>query len=333
MLISLVFPIYNVEKYLDRCMTSVLNQSYTNIEFILVNDGSTDSSGILCDEYAKTDVRIRVIHQKNKGVSEARNSGLKVAQGSYIGFIDPDDKIDSDMVQDFVKIAQEHKPDVICSNIMQYANGNVTFSMLRNNLPYEKVLLSSDIKEHLLQPYYGGYMGIIPSACTKMYNRVFLNENGLLFDESLRRAVDYWFNFYVFQRAKSVYVLDKSHYHYYLNAGSIMRSLRDKQFEMFLKSRNRLLKENESLNCKVNWNKLNTDFFNNVNEFILLYIRNKTIAESYKKVLEILKHPEFQQVASNNSVHTLHAKLIKKTIKMRTYFMAYPVYWYWSKKI
>lgn len=314
-------------------MTSVLNQSHANIEFILVNDGSTDSSGILCDEYAKTDARIRVIHQKNKGLPGARNSGLKVAQGDYIGFIDPDDKIDPDMVQDFVKIAQEQKTDVICSNITQYAKGNVTFSTLRNNLPYEKALLASDIKEHLLQPYYGGYMGIIPSACTKMYNRFFLNEHSLLFDESLQRAEDYWFNFYVFQRAKSVYVLDESYYHYYSNTGSVIRSLRESQFELFLKSRNKLLRENESLNCKVNWNKLNTDLFNNVNEFILLYIRNKSVADSYKKMLKILKHPEFQQAASNNTVLTLHAKLIKKIIKMQTYFMAYPVYWYWSKKI
>lgn len=332
-LISLVFPVYNVEKYLDRCMKSVLNQSYTNIEIILVDDGATDDSGNLCDQFAKEDARVRVIHQKNKGLPGARNSGLKVAQGVYVGFIDPDDEIEIDMVRDFVQVAQQHQPDIICSNITQYAKGNVKSSTLRNNLPYGKMLGPSEIKTHLLQPYYGGYLGIIPSACTKMYNVAFLNKNNLLFDESLKRAEDYWFNLFAFKKAQSVYAIDKSYYHYYSNAGSVIRSLREDQFEMFVKSRSKLLQENETINSPVNWNKLNTDFFNNVSEFILLYIRNKNISTSYKKVTGIIKHPEFQRTINDNSANALHTKLIKKSIKLKAYPFAFLVYWYWSKKL
>ena len=90
-MISVIIPVYNVEKYIERCINSVRTQTYKDLEIILVDDGSKDHSGILCDSYAKTDKRIIVIHQSNKGPSEARNAGLKIARGDYIGFIDGDD--------------------------------------------------------------------------------------------------------------------------------------------------------------------------------------------------------------------------------------------------
>jgi len=96
--ISIIIPVFNVEKYIGICLESVINQTFRNLEIILVNDGSTDGSGKICDEYAARDSRIRVIHQENKGVSAARNEGLRLSSGKYVGFVDGDDWIDDDML-------------------------------------------------------------------------------------------------------------------------------------------------------------------------------------------------------------------------------------------
>ncbi len=111
-LISIVVPIYNVEVYLEKCITSILKQTYQNIEVILVDDGSNDHCPSLCNIYAKKDSRIIVIHQKNSGLSDARNSGVSLATGEYIGFVDSDDWIDEDMYETLVTIAQLYHADV-----------------------------------------------------------------------------------------------------------------------------------------------------------------------------------------------------------------------------
>ena len=98
-IISIIVPCYNVEKYIERCVTSLVNQTYTNIEIILVDDGSTDSTGELCDNYEKADNRIKVIHKKNGGLSDARNAGMKVAIGNYFFFVDSDDFISTDTIK------------------------------------------------------------------------------------------------------------------------------------------------------------------------------------------------------------------------------------------
>ena len=98
-LISIIVPVYNVEKYLSKCIDSIINQTYKNIEIILIDDGSTDSSGAICDKYALVDSRIHVLHIENSGVSNARNVGLNHATGDYIGFVDSDDYIEPNMYE------------------------------------------------------------------------------------------------------------------------------------------------------------------------------------------------------------------------------------------
>lgn len=110
--ISVIIPVYNSKKYLNKCITSVLNQSYQNIEVILVDDGSTDGSGEICDEYEKMDNRVKTIHKKNGGPSECRNVGLKVATGKCIGFLDSDDYIDVQMYEILHSTLEEYKADI-----------------------------------------------------------------------------------------------------------------------------------------------------------------------------------------------------------------------------
>ncbi|PQV47696.1 glycosyl transferase family 2 [Jejuia pallidilutea] len=117
--ISIIIPVYNVEQYLHRCMHSILNQTYTNLEIILINDGATDNSGEICDDYASKDDRILVIHQKNKGLSGARNSGLKRATGEFVGFVDSDDWIEYDMFERMMNLIQNENIDVVECGILK----------------------------------------------------------------------------------------------------------------------------------------------------------------------------------------------------------------------
>ena len=113
--VSIIIPVYNIEEYLPRCLESVLGQSYENLEVILVDDGSTDQSGKICDYYASQDKRIQVIHKKNEGVSIARNTGLDIATGEFIGFVDGDDLVEKDMIKILVQNSLKYEADIsIC---------------------------------------------------------------------------------------------------------------------------------------------------------------------------------------------------------------------------
>ncbi len=116
-LISVIIPVYNVENYIGRCLDSIVSQTYTNLEIVLVDDGATDSSGVICENYAKQDNRIRVIHKENGGLSSARNAGLKVANGDYIAFVDSDDFIHPMMYEIMLKTLGETESDMVVSEI------------------------------------------------------------------------------------------------------------------------------------------------------------------------------------------------------------------------
>ena len=119
-LISVIIPVYKVEKYLSKCVESIINQTYKNLEIILVNDGSPDNCGEICDEYAKKDSRIKVIHKENGGLSDARNAGIEIASGQYIAFVDSDDYIASNMYERMYETKKDIKN--IRSNDISYCN-------------------------------------------------------------------------------------------------------------------------------------------------------------------------------------------------------------------
>lgn len=118
-LISIIVPVYNVELYLDKCLKSIVNQSYQNIEIILVDDGSKDNSSSICDKWALLDKRIKVIHQENRGVSAARNVGLDIAKGELIGFVDPDDEIELDMYESMIRNMNISNADIVACGVRE----------------------------------------------------------------------------------------------------------------------------------------------------------------------------------------------------------------------
>lgn len=125
-LISVIVPVYNVEKYVEKCVRSIINQTYTKLEIILVDDGSTDASGNICDNIAKCEKRVKVIHKENGGLSDARNKGLEVAKGDFVSFIDSDDYISKEMIETLAYNIEQYNADIsVCAYDMIYENKNI----------------------------------------------------------------------------------------------------------------------------------------------------------------------------------------------------------------
>ncbi len=165
-LISVVVPVYNVASYLPKCIDSIINQTYSNLEIILVDDGSSDNSGFICDEYAKRDGRIIVIHKQNGGLSDARNAGIAACTGDYIAFVDSDDYIDHRMYEVLYNFAIQEKLDVAMCGSVDDVNGRLIYP--QSFSPY---VLSSktEIINDLFVNKWGG-------ACIAVWNKLFKRE-------------------------------------------------------------------------------------------------------------------------------------------------------------
>ena len=229
--VSVIVPVYNVEKYLARCVDSITSQTYENLDIILVDDGSTDNSGRICDEYAKKDTRIRVIHQKNKGASAARNCGITAASGNYIGFIDSDDWIDKDMYELLVNTAIEHHADIArCDTYLNYDDGTE-----KTNSDYSNVRVLDcvqAIKETV-------YTDINMSMCNKLFASYILKAE--MFNESLICTEDWELNYRILKKNDTLIsaYINLPKYHYYMRDGSATHSWSEKairdSFELFEK--------------------------------------------------------------------------------------------------
>ena len=164
-LISVIVPIYKAEKYLDRCIESLRNQTYRNLEIILVDDGSPDNSGEMCDRYAEQDSRIRVVHKENGGASSARNAGLNVMQGKYVGFIDSDDWIALNMFEHMMTLMGKHDAQIVaCGMQCDYGNGTVAY--FNGAYPHRKDVEIYSRIDALREAIIG--RKITPSMCDKL---------------------------------------------------------------------------------------------------------------------------------------------------------------------
>lgn len=205
-LISIIIPVYNIEKYLDKCMESVVGQSYSHIEIILVDDGSTDGSGELCDEWGKRDKRIRVYHKKNGGASRARNLGLREAKGEFIGFVDGDDYIAEDMYSSLMNAMEEGVDLVCCSTEIFFPAKMRKPVEVYGQVEYPVCFSNQEaIRELLL------VQKLCFSSCDKLYRRELFY--GVRFPEG-KTCEDYPVSYEVVKKSRRVVNIGKVKYFY-----------------------------------------------------------------------------------------------------------------------
>ena len=211
-LISIIVPVYNVEAYIHQCIKSIIEQSYKNLEIILVDDGSKDKSGKICDDYARKDKRIKVIHKKNGGLSDSRNAGITVATGKYIAFVDSDDWIEKNMYEKMYNECEKFGADIcICGFFREYKDKTISECNFGERVYDTESALEELIKGRVIKDHAG----------TKLYKR-FLWDNveypvGKVY-EDIRTT------YKIIQKSKMVCLLPDSMYHYRQRKGSIARS-------------------------------------------------------------------------------------------------------------
>ncbi|MBO7047185.1 MAG: glycosyltransferase [Prevotella sp.] len=205
--ISVIIPVYNVEQYLRRCVDSVLHQENVSFEIILVDDGSTDSSGKICDEYTAMHPEIKCIHTPNTGPSTAKNVGYDIATGNYVAFIDSDDEIKPNMFTLMLRSGYQHNADIVCCNYTQIdEDGNLSHT---EHTGQEYVLSQEDALKAIL------IKDKIYSQCwTKIYKRATMQENGVRNTEGLKTEEDFIYNIRAFACSKTVCIVDKPLYIY-----------------------------------------------------------------------------------------------------------------------
>lgn len=213
-LISVIIPVYNVEKYLTACVESVRNSDYENLEIILVDDGSPDNCPKMCDEFAKSDERIVVVHKENGGLSSARNAGIDIAKGEYITFVDSDDEITADMISYMYTIAVKENCDIVQMGICVVHEGED----IELNTTEEYIVITPE------QAIHNIYEGCYVNATVKLYERG-LFDDGMRFPHVLHE--DAYITPRLFHKSRSVAVSEKHGYIYFQRQGSIMHRAND----------------------------------------------------------------------------------------------------------
>lgn len=216
--ISIIVPVYNVEKYLGNCIKSILNQTFKDYELILVNDGSTDKSGEICDKYEKIDSRIKVIHKNNGGQSSARNAGLDIACGKYIGFIDSDDSIHPRMYEILYDLIKKHKADISCCN---YKNIYSLYTEYNTDIEQTEVIEMDNIQA--INNLYDKEIGVrLVVPWNKLYSKHLFDD---IRYEVGRIHEDEFIIHRILYKCRKIVYANNELYHYLQREGSIMSKI------------------------------------------------------------------------------------------------------------
>ena len=312
--VSIIIPVYNVEQYLRQCLDSVINQTYKNLEIICVDDGSTDNSGKICEEYTLKDNRIKVIHKENGGISSARNVGLGVLVGKYVSFVDADDYLENNFIEKLVEV----RADItLCSFYKEYP-----FNSEKNIITNAKI---SKTKDEFICDILS-FQKATGCAWARLFNAKFLKENNLLYDESLKVAEDADFSLRTAHYNSQIVYIPEVLYHYNFSSGSIVRKFNKSYFECYKKSLNKMEHIIDKTKYLIQWN-------NFVAHHLLLicvnYCFNLSNKNSYNKKKQMLKEVLKEEMFENSvKVSCLRDFPLSKRItlfclKHNIYFVVY----------
>lgn len=213
--VSIIVPVYNAQKSIGRCIESIINQEFTDFEVILVNDGSLDESGNICDEYAAKDSRIRVIHKKNTGVSDSRNLALDAAKGEYIQFMDSDDWITTDAVSLLYRTAKEHQCDMVIADFYRVVGQRVSH---KGDIDEDGIMTREEFAAHMMENPADFYYGVL---WNKLFKREIIEKYKLRMDREISWCEDFMFNLEYIRHTESIYALGVPIYYYVKTKGSL----------------------------------------------------------------------------------------------------------------
>ncbi|MCM1326109.1 MAG: glycosyltransferase [Bacteroidales bacterium] len=231
-LVSIVVPVYNVEKYIDECIQSLIAQTYSEIEILLIDDGSTDSSGYKCDQWAAAEPHITAFHKSNEGLGYTRNYGMERAKGRFVVFVDSDDYVKYDMIEKMMEVQEKHDADTIITGWQRVKKDKVVYS---ENYPYE-IYQGEDNKYKLLPRFIGSRPdckdGLFQTACAKLYSLEIIRKYDLKFvSERDYQGEDMVFQFDYFRYCKKTVILSETPYYYRQNMESLTRRYKPLRFQ------------------------------------------------------------------------------------------------------
>ncbi|MGN0521377.1 MAG: glycosyltransferase [Eubacterium sp.] len=327
-MISIIVPIYNVEEYIRQCVDSITAQTLGDIEIILVDDGSPDSCPQICDEYAKKDSRVKVVHKENGGLMSARQAGLRAASGSYVGFVDGDDRIEPDMYERFAQAIEKYSPDIaVCEFIYSYSDKEEVSSQSFSKPFYTKEELMSDIYPSMLFANRFYHYGVMPSCWSKIYKKELLEKHLFSVDTRITIGEDAAFTYPCLLDAQSAAYVDKALYHYRINPKSMTQAYSDTVQDKILIPYN-ILKEYLKASCY--------DYSSQL-DYYLIYLINGIIRneanpnnpKSPKQTKEVLRafvnNDDITSAARkvNLSLLPVHTKFIAKFFAKKSVFLLY----------
>lgn len=334
--LSIIIPVYKVEKYIRKCLDSVVNQTEKDIEIIIIDDGSPDGCGAICDDYAKNDERIQVIHKQNRGLCAARNDGIKISTGKWITFVDSDDWCDLDYYERIFKALGDRKVDIFYAGgyYKEYSDKTVMdknncqefiFSDRQDILMLQAKVLSPNshiCKQGKVYSYNG-------SPWNKIYNTEFIKKSGILYDEASRAWEDLLFNFHVLEKASTVAGAWCPGYHYRMIQTSITHNYNADRIEInrhFLEETDRLIRQDieHEKALRVPFYARSINLFGNL---LTLYILNEKNMVSVKEKQQLINQIKKEQLyhsaitCKSNPYLTTKQRILKFAIKINNIWL------------
>ena len=321
-LVSIIIPIYNTEKYLEKCVQSVISQTYTNLEIILVDDGSPDNCGKLCDEFTHIDSRIKVIHKENGGLSSARNSGLRIAAGKYIAFCDSDDWMEEYIINKAVSKIKENDSQIVIwgySSDLMDSDGKLVDSHL---CKIDKTIDTLNVNCFV----NNSIMGLLGYAWNKLYNKTTILDNSIEFREGTSLVEDVLFNAQIISHCKNIAIINEIGTHYmqrdaatlgnafYPNFGELIGQSLEAQelimdhFDVSIDKKNEIASKQSIIAIKYGI-------------FQIIDDNSTLLADKYRRLKQIINSSEIQELAKKCRTVQARDRFLLLLVKRRMNIM------------
>lgn len=332
--VSIIVPIYNVEKYLHQCVDSLVDQTLNDIEIILVDDGSPDNCPEICDEYARKDTRIKVVHKKNGGLSSARNAGLDVAEGEYVAFIDSDDYVAPEMMEKRYLVAKEHDLDACyCDYNFDYdgkvwsANKQKNNSLLKNKEEVKNFLF--DMVGPL--PNYPSDVKHLVSVWLALYKTDIIKKNKIQFEsERLYPSEDLLFHIDFLSHCSSIGNITDAMYYWRYRPGSLSRSYSSKRFKLYIALLNRVKEKLDEHyledEYRLHYQRCVYSFFRSIMKYESLVSKEPHV---FKRLQQRCSHPLIESVYATYPIkemvlkHQVFLTCMKQKLVLPIYLMCW----------